>query len=267
MGYAHEGLGSVEAHRQNYPAALAHYDEKYKVSQSLNRKLSIGYVSVARASILTQLGRADEARAALEEALTIAENAGKDPYKELLALVHVTSSELLMTERKFNDAIKEGETALSMAGSEFKSTAVRSKSIVGLARSMTGKGAAGQKRCEEAVNEARSLKDPYQLSQALLALAQAALNAGDAQRAFTAATEAHQRFAANGQHESERRAALVAGLGAEKSGDKTKARDLASRANTILIGLEQAWGGNGYAQYLGRADVDALQKQLRAVLT
>jgi tetratricopeptide (TPR) repeat protein/predicted Ser/Thr protein kinase len=261
IGLAHEGLGSVEAHRQNYPLALAHYDEKYKISQSMNKRLGIGYAAAARASMLAELGRADEARNALAEALPIAENGGKDPYKELLALVHVTAAELAMTERRPSEAIKEGEAALSIAGSEFKSIAVRSNSIVGLARSMSGQGAAGKKKCEDAANEARSLKDPYRLSKALLALAEAALYAGDAQGALNAATEALQRFAATNQHEAEWRAAMIAGLAADKSGNKTKARDFELRANSILDGLSQAWGSENYSRYAARPDVEELRKK------
>jgi tetratricopeptide (TPR) repeat protein/predicted Ser/Thr protein kinase len=255
IGLAQEGLGAVAAHRQNYPAALGHYDEKYKISSSLNKRSSVGYAAVARGAMLTQLGRADEARAVLSEALTIAENQGKDPYKELLALVHLANAEISLTERKFAVAIKEGDLALSLAGTDFKSMAVRGKSVVGLARALSGQTAAGKKQCEDAVTEARSLKDPYQLSQALLALAEAALIAGDATGASNAASEAQQRFATANQHESEWRATLIAGLAAEKTGDKTKARDLASRAKSILTELEQAWGSDSYARYLKRTDV------------
>ena len=265
IGLAEEGLGSVEAHRQNYPAALAHYDEKYKISQALNKKTSIGFAAVERASVLSQLGRADEARTALAEALPIAEHGGKDPYKELLALVHFTNAELLMTERKFAEAIKEGEAALSLAGGEFKSTAVQSKSLVGLARSLNGQGPAGKKQCEDAVTEARALKDPYQLSQALLALAEAALSAGDVPAALSAATEAEQRFGAANQHDSQWRTALIAGLAAGKAGDKTKARDFASRANAMLSELGRAWGSDNYSRYLARPDLDALKKKIAAI--
>jgi tetratricopeptide (TPR) repeat protein len=262
IGYAHEGLGSVEGHRQNLPAALTHYDEKYKVCQSFNNKLSMGYASVARASVLAQLGRADEARAALAEAQPIAENAGNDPNKELLALVHLNLGELWMTERKFSEAIKEAETALSLAQSEYQSIRVRAKSIRGLARASSGQGAAGRKDCEDAVNEARSMKDPYLLSQALLALAEAALNAGDAQAALNTASEAQQRFAAAAQHESAWRAAVTASVAAKRFGDSTKSQELAAQANAFLSSVAQAWGTNSYSQYLQRRDVEDLKNKI-----
>jgi tetratricopeptide (TPR) repeat protein len=262
IGYAHEGLGSVEGHRQNFPVALTHYDEKYKVCQSFNNKLSMGYAAVARASVLVQLGRAGEARAALAEAQPIAENAGKDPNKELLALVHLNLAELWMTERKFSEAIKEVETALSLAQSEYQLIRVRGKSIRGLARASSGQGAAGRKDCEEAVNEARSMKDPYLLSQALLALAEAALNAGDADAALSTASEAQQRFGGAGQRESAWRAAVTASLAAKRLGDSTKSHDLTAQANEILSSVAQAWGASSYSQYLQRPDIEDLRNRI-----
>ena len=266
ISFANEGLGSVSDHRQDYPAALAHYDEKYTISKSLNRRLSIGFAAMSRSSILTQLGRFDDARSALAEAQTIAENDGQDPYKELLAWVHLTNAVLLLSERKLREATVASQKALSLSGSEFKSVAVRATSILGLVRSMTGQAAAGRKQCEEAVAQARTLRDPLQLSQALLALAEAALNAGDAQAASSAAAEAQQRFAAANQHESEWRALVIAGLATEKAGDKTRAREFGSRANSILTGLEQAWGSDQYNHYLSRHDVEELRKKLAALL-
>ena len=65
---------------------------------------------------------------------------------------------------------------------------MRAKSILGVAQTISGQAAAGRKQCEDAVTEARTLKDPFLLSQALLALAEAALNAGDAQAALNAAS-------------------------------------------------------------------------------
>jgi len=266
IGLANEGLGSVSAHRQNYPAALKLYDEKYRISTSLNRKLSAGYASVARAEILTQLGRFDEAHNALSEALTTAENGGHDPYKELLALAHLTMASLSLIQSKMPEAIKEGEAALSLSEPDFKSTAIRAKSILGLARSATGQKAAGRKQCEDAVTEARMQRDPFQLSQVLLALADAALNAGDAEAALNTASEAQQRFAAANQHESEWQALALMGLAAEKTADKNKAREFASRANSVLTSLEQPWGSEAYQRYLNRGDVQQLRQKVSVLL-
>jgi len=266
IALANEGLGSVSGHKQDYPAALARYDEKYKNSKSLGKKLGVGYAAMSRASILAQLGRFEEARNALTEAQTVAENDGHDPYKELQALVHLTNADLLLSERKLPEATVEGQKALSLSESDFKLVAIRANSILGLVRSMTGQTATGRKQCEEAVAQARTLRDPLQLSQALLALAETALNAGDAQAALSAATESQQRFAVANQHESEWRALVIAGLATEKGGDKTKAREFGTRAISILMKLEELWGNDQYKRYLSRKDVEDLHQKLNILV-
>ena len=184
----------------------------------------------------------------------------------MLALVHLTTAGLFLSQRKPAEAIKESDVALSLSKLEFKSIAVRAGSILGLAKSMAGKAAAGRKHCEDAVHQARALRDPVQLSQALLALAEVALSAGDSQAALSAASECEQRFAGAKQHESEWRALTFMGLATEKAGDKTKAREFGSRAKSVLALLEPAWGGNRCALYLGRPDVDDLYRRLSALL-
>ncbi|MFS8086622.1 MAG: tetratricopeptide repeat protein, partial [Acidobacteriota bacterium] len=87
MALAHEGLGSVFFHMQRFPDALLHFEEQYKISKSLDNKLNVGYAATGRGGMLWRLGRYDDGRAALSEALAIAENQGHEPYKELLASV------------------------------------------------------------------------------------------------------------------------------------------------------------------------------------
>jgi hypothetical protein len=216
--------------------------------------------------MLAALGRADEARAALSEARSIAENGGKDPYTDLLALVHLASAELLMTELKSAEAIKESETALSLAQPEYNTIAIRAKSIGGLALSLAGQAAAGKKQCEDAVAKARLLKDPYLLSEALLTVSEAALNSNDPQAALDAASEAEQRCAESNQYEFEWRAANIAAIATKKLGDNKKAHDIAARANSILSRLEQVWGGD-YLAYINRADIRRLRQQSETLLT
>jgi hypothetical protein len=104
---------------------------------------------------------------------------------------------------------------------------------------------------------------PLLLSNALLAWAQCALLAGDAQAASTIAREAQQRFSAAGQHESEWRALSIEAWANERSGDKARAQQLAQQASGLLAGLEQRWGGENYKTYLERPDVKESRRRLQ----
>ncbi len=262
VALAQEGLGRVFLERQNFPPALSHYDASYQIVKSLDARLNMGYTSANRAEVLWQLGRYDEARAALAEAQVIAEPQGRDPFKDLQAGVHMTKARLALSERKLAEALTEAQKALDIRGGQSKATIVEAGYVSGLAQSLSGRTAEGRKRCEAAVNTARELHDPLLLSNSLLALAQSALLADDAQGAKASAAEAQQRFAAGKQYESEWRALLIEAQASEKLGDHARAQELARQASNILRDLESQWGAEYYKTYILRPDTEDLQRQL-----
>jgi serine/threonine protein kinase/Tfp pilus assembly protein PilF len=262
IALAHEGLGNVFLHTQRFSDALSHFDEEYKIFTSLKNRPFIGYAADYRATVLWQVGRYDEARAALAEALAIAEPPGHDPYKDLLADATWSVAALALSENKLQEAATNAQKALDLAGSEYKATAVRAGYTLGLAQVLSGQTAAGRKRCEEAVNLARSMRNPLLLSEALLMHGEVALAAGDTQTAMSSATEAQQRFAGAKQRESEWRAWSIKAVASQKVGDQALAKQSAIQAEAILASLEQAWGRDYYQSYLARPDVGALRKRL-----
>jgi len=266
-GWAQEGLGSVFLNVQNFPEALQHFEEGYRLSKSLNAKVALGYIAVDRASVLWQLGDYDKALADLREALEIAQPPGHEPYEELVAYVHLTNSRLELSRLDLKKAISEGEKALELSNERYKAIAVRAGFTLGLAEALSGQVQAGMKHCEDAVNLARSQSNPAHLSSSLLALAETELISGDAAAALSHALEGQQRFGAAKQNEEQWRALAIAGLAAEKSGDKTKAREFASRAASLLSGLEQQWGHDNYDRYCARSGIKVLQAKLNALLS
>ena len=265
IALSHEGLGIVFMHTQRFPDALSHFNEDHFTATKISAKLIAGYAASYRASVLWQLGRAGEALTAFGEALQVAQPPGHDPYKELLAEATIGEAGMALSERKFQDAITGAQKVLAIAGSEYKSIAVRANNTICLAQARSGQGRAGRAHCETAIKLARGMRDPLPLSEAFLALAEASLAAGDAQAALATATEAQQRFANANQHESEWRALLLAAQASDKTGDKMRAHLLASQASTVLAALEQDWGGENYKTYLNRDDVQEYRRQLAAL--
>ncbi|HYJ87329.1 MAG TPA: tetratricopeptide repeat protein [Pyrinomonadaceae bacterium] len=264
VALAQEGLGSVFLDRQDFPQALAHYNATYETLKTLNAKLNMGYIASNRAEALWQLGRYQEARAALAESQEIAEPKGHEPYKDLQLLVHLIKARLALSERKLHEASVEAKKVLGMTGTGSNSTAISAEYVLGLTQSLSGQAGEGRKHCEAAASAARNLRSPLLLSNSLLALAECALLAGDAQAASTVAGEAQQRFAAAGQNASEWRALLIEALAHEKSGDKTRSQHLALQASGILTALEQKWGNENYQTYLERPDVKESRQRLQA---
>ena len=262
--FAHEGLGSVFLHADRLPEALAHFTEEYQTAKATNAKLAQGYASDYRATALWRLGRYDEALADLSEAATSAASEGREPYKDLQANTALSAATLALSRKEFSEAMAKARKAIELAGEEFKVTAVRARATLGLAQARSGQTAAGRKSCEDATQLARALRDPRPLSDALLALAEAALSAGDAQTALTTAGEAQQRFSAAKQFESEWWALSIQARATAKLGDAENARQFAARANDILASLEQKWGSDNYKTYVARPDVAELRLQLVA---
>ncbi len=260
---SHEGLGVVFLHTQSFSNALSHFDEDYRIANSLNAKSIAGYAANYRGTVLWKLGQYEKARAALAEALSIAAPPpGSDPYKELLADATASEAALALSMGNLKEASTKAQKAIDLSGSEFKSVAVRANCTLSLAQARSGQVAAARKRGEEAVKLARSMRDPLPLSEALLTSAEIELAAGDNRAAMTGAAEAQQRFAAARQHESEWRALLLEARASENTGDKARARQLASQASSILAALEQEWGSDNYKSYLSRSEIQELRRQL-----
>jgi ATP/maltotriose-dependent transcriptional regulator MalT len=263
IALAQEGLGSVFLDREDFPQALAHYNATYETLKTLNAKLNMGYMASNRAEALWQLGRYAEARAALAESQEIAEPKGLEPYKDLQLRVHSIKARLALSERKLHEASVEAKKVLEMTGAGSNSTAISAEYVLGLTQSLSGQAAEGRKHCEAAASAARNLRSPLLLSNSLLALAECALLAGDAQAASTVAREAQQRFAAAGQQASEWRALAIGAVANAKAGDYTRAQELAKQASGILAAFEQKFGNENYKTYLDRPDVKESRQRLQ----
>ena len=157
-GQAHESLGLLLLRRCRHPEAIQHFDESYKIAKSLGTKKSLIFSLIDRANALWHLGRYDEARLALEEAAPIAR--------------------IAFTQRHFPEAIVNSQRAFDLA-TQLKRPAILATFTGGLAQVFSG-SATGRLKCEQAVESARVLGDPLVLSEALVALAQAQLEGGDA---------------------------------------------------------------------------------------
>ena len=258
---AHEGLGSVYLHTDRVSEALAHFEEEYKSATATNARLAAGYATHYRAMALWRLGKYDEAQAYLTEALSAAQPVGHEPYKELLAEVTWSQAAMELSRNNFSQAAILAKKAFDLSGSEYKATTVRALATLCVAQTRAGQSAVARKRCEEAVNLARTVRDPRPLTDAMIASAAAAIAAGDAQSALQQAAEAAERCATARQIETEWWSRGLQARATEIAGDKVKAREFASRAQELLSSLEAKWGSDYFKSFLARPDVDELHRQ------
>ncbi|HWN98861.1 MAG TPA: protein kinase [Blastocatellia bacterium] len=256
-------LGSEQ---ERYAEALSHLDESYRINEKLNSKIGMGYDQMNRATLLWQLGRYQQAREALDVAFSIA-NRPEASYKAVLAWVQLTDSQMALSERRFAEAKSKGQLALDLAGTQYPDVALQAKQTIGLAQALSGAPLPAKRLCEAAVVTAKEVNSPRLLSSALLSLAEVLVLGNDAPNALATALKAQAMFAPAGQQDSEWRALLIAARASELVGNESAARDYASRADDLCLGLAQKWGAEAYDEYSRRPDIQNYRKQLAQILS
>jgi len=258
---AHTSIGNLLVDLEKYAEGLQHFEQSYQIQKSLNNQLNLGYALLNRGGVQWNLGHQKDASSDITQASEIAkkDDAG---YKTLQVLIELAQAEMALSERKFSAVIASADRALELGGSQSKTASVRSKYLKGLAEALSGQARSGQALCEEALTAAAPVGDPLLLAHAQLALAEAALAAGDAKRAVETARQAQNFFENSGLTERNWRASLIAGLASEKLLDHDNARNYFKKAGDAFAALEQKWGADIFKTYQARPDVQFYRKQL-----
>jgi len=250
--------------QEKYTEALTQLDEKIKIDESHRAERALASDQMNRGNLLWQLGRYDEARAALDTAFDLA-NKKEAQLKTVLAWVHLVRARIALSQTQYAEAKKEGELALELSA-EFPDAALEAKCTIGLATAFTGSAPAGRKLCDEALTMAQTLKSRSVITSAQLASAEVRLLNRDASGALQTALEAQKTFGQSGQKDSEWRALLFAARASDLAGDRSAARDYASRADAACNALPQIWGAESYETYLRRPDIQMYRRQLAQIL-
>jgi tetratricopeptide (TPR) repeat protein len=256
---AYGEIGAVLIEQENYVEALKQYDASLAINRAFVNRQNMAYNQHNRGNILWRLGRYEDARRALAESLELA---SLGSYQALQAEIQLSYAQIALSERHFADAKSSAEQALKMAGTQYQNVAVEAKYTLGLAQTFSGSALQGRSLCDVAVQMAKGMGDAALQSRAMLALAEASLESGDAETALSTATAAKARFAQAGQRESEWRAEVIAARANQRRGNQQASQELLTRASSTLTQLQQRWGDDAFAQYLARPDIQNLRKQL-----
>jgi serine/threonine protein kinase/Tfp pilus assembly protein PilF len=257
---AHSEIGNVLLDQEDYPGALQHFAESYRIYNALGNEMLKGYSLRNQSEALCWLGRFADARALVEQTSAIADKPDAK-NKELSAYLRLDEAHLALASRDFATAKSKGELTLALAGEQNKKMAIEAKLVIARAQVATGAAVAGVQTCRETLDAAKGLGDASLFASALLAYAESLLAANDAQGALTNALEAQESFARAGRRESEWRALLLAARAAARANHADAARDYATRAAAALDELQRAWGGD-FDTYQARPDVQLWRKQL-----
>lgn len=263
--YAHVYLGSLLSYKEDFPRALVHFNESYRIDTALKAQVRIGYDLLNRGNILWQLGRYDEARKALQQSSDLA-SLPDSQNNQLLAWVLLFDAQMSLSERRFEDAISKSQHSLSLAGTQYKDVAAQATSTLGVAQALSGMQSAGMRSCLAAVNLAKTAGVPRLISSGQLALAEVQLESDHMQDALKAALALQASFARSGQQQSEWRAWLIAALASSQLGHRTSAHDYGTRADILLAKIRREWGEEMYNGYLSRPDMQHYRKKIAEVM-
>jgi len=263
----HALIGRTLADQEAYPEALRRFDESYSIYYSFRNQLYIGYDLLDRSDMLWRLGRYDHARSMLSQAPSVAEQLDSKYKQILLARIHLITAEMLISERRFPEAIMECRQALALADTPTKYTAIEAQYNYGLAMVFSNAKRQAKQHCLEAINAANLMGYKNHLAQAQLSLAEVMIESGDPAEAFAVASQALESFARAGQLESQWRAAYFAAIASKQRNDYQSARKFSAQAADLLSLLQQRWGEVNFNSYLARRDIERYHKQLMEVLT
>ena len=121
-------------------------------------------------------------------------------------------------------------------------------------------------KCDQAVQSARDLGDPWILSEALLMLSEAQLRSDDAAGALKTSLEAQELSARVGSPDTELTAWLLAARASRSAGDSPSAHNYATQAEKLLGSFQQLWGNDNYNSFLNRPDIQIFRTELNQLL-
>jgi serine/threonine protein kinase/lipoprotein NlpI len=261
VAFAQAEIATAFAKQKRYPEALENYDASYQIFKSLGEDQSLAYNRMNCGNVLFQLGRYSEALTSLDEAAGFATKF-TDTYKAVLIEIEMIRAQIALSQLHFTEARKGSSRAFEQAGTLYPDVAVVAKITLGLAQTYSGATREGQLTCEEALRLAQHEGEQALISDAMLALAQALYESGDAEGALKQALAAREQIARFGEQESEWRAWLMAAQSSLRAGDKEGARERYARANDSLTKLQTQWNAEAFARYQSRPDIQVLRKQL-----
>ena len=254
-------IGHLLVSWERLPDALQHYRQREELSRKHNQPRGIAHARVDQASVLWQLGRHDEARAALAEVANLL----KQPElaeKQLPLEISLIEARQALSLEKPQEALRLTERVLAPAGAASEEMRIRARWIRCLAYASSGTARAGLPLCREAVALADKGSNRPLQADAHFALAAAAEAGGLPDEAHQHARQAAAMFKAQERDESEWRAWLLASLLSRRQGDPRRAAEEIAAALHCQSELQKHWGPDAFKQYLGRPDISRLQASL-----
>jgi serine/threonine protein kinase/lipoprotein NlpI len=262
-----EAVGLLEygqslANQGRYTEAIAQFDERYKLSLSLNQNIRIIYSLLYRADAMSRLGNYPKAEADLNDARSLAHKSkltGGPLGTELLLL----EARMALSRLQPEAALAMSKQSIAQSNSQLPDIQIKAGRVICLAQVISGTPRAGVSYCRDAVALAEKGADKSLLLETQLAMAQAEFASGLTEKAGKLASQVQAEFHRLGQLELEWQAGLLAAMANLRLGKQQSAYNQASEAAKILDTLQSKWGKEPFALYLLRPDIKQQYQKLK----
>jgi len=258
--YALTGLGTVLSSQEQYPKALAYFEQTDKLYESMQNNIYLVYSQYNTADMLSKLGRLEEAKQILTRTEKIFAD-DKNVQPELQAKFSLLKARLALSENNFTEVIKITEQITLMKTPEIAAETYR---LTGLAKTRSrSKGGDNIQTAVKSVETAIQTNNLQTVNTAKLALAEAYLSSDKNKLVLEEILEVKNYFISAGQKETGWRAWLVLAKAYQQKGDSQSAKESVAMALETLAELEKDWGAESFKSYFNRPDIKIYSEQAK----
>ncbi|HUE03813.1 MAG TPA: protein kinase [Bryobacteraceae bacterium] len=241
LALAQEGLASLEALQDRWPQALGAFDDARRTFDAIGNSSGTAINELNVALMHAQLGHKGSSPAATPQAGSTNS---------------VTALQIILMQERFAEARAKAEALLASADAGDRETRRGASLVLGLALARSGAAARGLVACRQAFDLAHAAGNPAAEADALLAAAEAALDAGDRAAAAGYAGRARAFFETSRKPESLWRAGVLL----LRSGAPDHA--IVAEAAAALAELQASWPAEDFQSYLDRPVIRRMHAEL-----
>lgn len=254
---AQKGIATMLANQDDLSNALPPMYESYAIYNSINKTFEAGYSLLAYIDILSQLGRYEEAVAALNQAegLTV-------KYNQLLPQINLVRAKKTLSERHFDQAIQIAQQMITADAELKRASTIEAKAILALALVQSGQKLKAKEIIEEIDLNNSKLDEAEVKARIYLIRAEIKLANNLPEGALEDARQAQESFNKLGKPSFEWIVWIITSLAQQQLKDFTSARQSVANASAILSTLSQKWKPEDFKSYSERPDIKHYQQQL-----
>ena len=257
---AQKGSATMLANQDDLSSALPPMYESYAIYNSINKTFEAGYSLITFADILSQLGRFEEAVAALNQAEGLAVK-----YNQLTPRINLVRAKKALSERHFEQVIQIARQIITADAELKRASTIEAKAILALALVQSGQKLKAKETIEQIDLNNSKLDEAEVKARIYLIRAEIMLANNLPESALEAARQAQESFNKLGKPSFEW-VAWLAICSAQKSlNDYDGAVQSANNAGVIFSTLSQKWRAPDFSGYSARPDVKFYRERLQEI--